>query len=182
MRLVIATKVRMHRWIRLNIYSLLIAAGGLVLLATALSIMFSRISWLWTVPFVCGAVAMFRMAQNVFAKYEDKCKVMERLKGKLAKGYDQRYFLPYMGTACYRHVVYFALADCGLEDRYAEIRSHYRKWGFQRDKPKTTKFRIVRGRIVFDGEVLSEIETDNADDRPSSKQSKEEKHEKQKIG
>ena len=57
----------------------------------------------------------------------------------------------------------------------------YRKWGFQRDKPKTTKFRIVRGRIVFDGEVLSEIETDNADDRPSSKQSKEEKHEKQKI-
>ena len=182
MRFVTAVKVLMYQWVRLNIYSLLIAAGGLVLTATALSIVLSDISWLWAVPFFCGAMLVFRMAWSVFAKYEDKCKLMERLKEKLAKGYDQRYFLPYMGTACYRHVVYFALADCGLEDRYAEIRSHYRKWGFQRDKPKTTKFRIVRGRIVFDGEVLSEIETDNADDRPSSKQSKEEKHEKQKIG
>ena len=74
---------------------------------------------------------------------------MEALKSKLVKGYDQRYFLPYMGTACYRHVVYFTLADAGLKDRYPEIRRRYRKSGVPRDKPKTTRFKIVNGRVVF---------------------------------
>ena len=152
MRFVTIGKVWMYQWVRLNIYSLLIAAGGLVLTVAALSVVLYEMSWLWAVLFFCGAMLMFRMAWSVFAKYEDKCGLMERLKKKLAKGYDQRYFLPYMGTACYRHVVYFTLVDFGLEDQYSKICRHYRKFGIQRDKPKTTKFRIVGGRMIFSDE------------------------------
>ena len=139
----------MQQWLRLNIYSLLIAAGGLSLLAMALAAFLCGMGWLWFLPMFCGAVLVFRQAWIVLGHYDDKCKAMESLKIKLKKGYDQRYFLPYMGTACYRHVVYFTLADSGLANRYSEIRGHYRKFGVQRDKPKTTRFRIVGGRMIF---------------------------------
>lgn len=139
----------MCQWLRLNIYSLLITAGGLSLFAIALAAVLCGMSWLWTLPVFCGAVLVLKSAWIVFGHYGDKCRTMESLKSKLTKGYDQRYFLPYMGTACYRHVVYFTLADSGLASRYSEIRRHYRRFGIQRDKPKTTKFRIVGGRMVF---------------------------------
>ncbi len=100
----------------------------------------------------CGVVLVRKRAWIVFGHYDDKCKAMESLKVKLMKGYDQRYFLPYMGTACYRHVVYFTLADFWLANRYFEIRRHYRKFGVQRDKPKITRFRIVGGRMIFSDE------------------------------
>ena len=140
----------MYQWFRLNVYSLLITAGGLLLTAMALSAVFYGISWIWALLLFCCAAAAFRMAWSVFARYSDKRRTMERLKEKLAKGYDKRYFLPYMGTACYRHVVYFALADAGLADRYRDICRHYRTFGVQRDKPRTTKFKIVDGRITFE--------------------------------
>lgn len=145
----------MYQWLRLNIYSLLIAAGGLSLFAAALAVVMCGISWAWSLPILLGAGVVFHRAWIVFGHYDDKLRVMEALKEKLAKGYDQRYFLLYMGTPCYRHVVYFALADSGLADRYREIRSHYRKYGVQRGKPKTTRFRIVKGRMVFEEERLT---------------------------
>lgn len=130
-------------------------------MAMASSVVFFGKSWLWAIPLFCSAAATFRMAWIVFGHYEDKLRVMERLKAKLAKGYDQRYFLPYMGTACYRHVVYFTLTDSGLADRYPEIRRHYRKWGIIRDKPKTTKFKIVGGRIVFEDTNRESLEKED---------------------
>lgn len=142
----------MWQWLRLNIYSLLIAVGGLSLFAMALVAFLCGMSWLWFLPMSCGSVLVFKRAWIVFGHYDDKCKVMESLKVKLMKGYDKRYFLPYMGTACYRHVVYFTLADFGLANRYSEIRRHYRKFGVQRDKPTITKFRIVGGRMIFANE------------------------------
>ena len=147
---------KMYQWLRLNVYSLLIAAGGLLLTAMALSAVFYRIAWIWALLLFCCAAAAFRMAWGVFAKYSDKRKTMERLKAKLAKGYDKRYFLPYMGSACYRHVVYFTLADAGLAARYRDICRHYRTLGVQRDNPRTTKFKIVDGRIVFEESGLDD--------------------------
>lgn len=119
-----------------------------MLTAMAISAVLCGLGWIWALPFFCGAIAMFRMAWSVFANYEDKCRLMKRLKEKLANGYDRRYFLPYMGTACYRHVVYFALADFGLQGHYPELHRHYREWGVQREKPKTTRFRIVDRKSV----------------------------------
>lgn len=150
MRFVKYAAAKMYQWLRLNVYSLLIAAGGLLLTAMALSVVFFGIAWIWALLLFCCAAVVFRMAWSVFAKYPDKRRTMERLKARLAKGYDRRYFLPYMGTACYRHVVYFALADAGLADRYRDICRHYSTFGIQRDKPMTTKFKIVDGRIIFE--------------------------------
>lgn len=146
----------MYQWLRLNIYSLLIAAGGLSLMAMALCVAFCGVACTWSLLLLCCAAAVFRMAWSVFAKYSDKRRTMERLKAKLAKGYDKRYLLPYMGTACYRHVVYFALADAGLADRYRDVCRHYRTFGIQRDRPRTTKFKIVDGRIVFEDSGLDD--------------------------
>lgn len=153
----------MRQRLRLNINSLLITAGGLSLFAMALAAVVCGMSWFWALHVSCVAMLVLKSARIVFGHYGVKCRAMESLKSKLKKDYDQRYVLPYMGAACYRHVVYFTLADSGLANRYSEIRRHYRKFGIQRDRPKTTKIRIVRGRIVFEGDALSETETENAD-------------------
>ena len=136
-------------WLKFNIYSL-----GLAVLA-----MFVLFSLWWTqsicniyiaVPAFLFASYIFFKALDIFSKFDDKKKISERLVKKATKHYDQRYFLPYMGSPCMRSVVYFSLRELKREDDYQSIKRRARAESKIFDPPRvvTISYR-ENGKSVF---------------------------------
>jgi len=111
-------------WLKFNIYSLLLSLIALTLFAVFLSSpFFYRTWWFYFIPLLASFLSL--KAADIFGRFPEKVKVHRHLLAKAQRRYDQRYFVPYMETACMRHVVFWTLRDLGKQSDYQAIKKRY---------------------------------------------------------
>lgn len=87
---------------------------------------------IFTVPALCNkwiipgcillVLYLYKHAIIIFRKYNYKKEIYSKLIQKASKRYEQRYFIPYMGSPCMRSVVYFALCEINHQKDYKNIK------------------------------------------------------------
>lgn len=110
-------------WFKMNIYSNLLL--GLSLFLFVLSWELRSVWWVSG----CGAIAglvILKFACSIYGRFEYKKEVFLKMMAKAGRKYDQRYFVPYMGSPCMRNVVYFSLRELGRQSEYREIKAKFR--------------------------------------------------------
>ena len=113
----------MKLWLKLNIYSNLLMVIGLSLIIIVLC---CEMNWPLKAVCVCGGMATLKFAIKIFGRFEYKKRVFKKMIEKASANYDQRFFIPYMGSPCMRNVVFFALRELNHQSDYNEIARRFK--------------------------------------------------------
>ena len=107
----------------MNIYSNLLASLSIIAGIAALR---AWPNWYACIVLSVLSLALLRFAWSIFGRFEYKKVVYLKMVSKAGTKYDQRLFVPYMGTPCMRHVVYFSLRELGHTKDYSEIKKKFK--------------------------------------------------------
>ncbi|MBO7327825.1 MAG: hypothetical protein J6W00_03530 [Lentisphaeria bacterium] len=135
---------RIKLWFKLNIYSQLLCLISVLILFTVFAIPLLRQWWICTVA-VLVSLQLLKKAEDIFEQYPQKVNVYYSLVRKAKKKFDQRYFVPYMKTACMRSVVFWSLIRTGNLAEYSSIKKRFKKES--KIKP-VTKFVVAAPKIM----------------------------------
>ena len=111
-------------WIKFNVYSILLSLLALALLSILFFIPAIRYWWI-SIIIILISQFIFKKAKIIFGLYSYKVRVFYTLIYKAQNNFDQRYFVPYMGTACMRHVVFWALVETKHANEYSKIKKRF---------------------------------------------------------
>lgn len=147
-------------WLKFNIYSFLLGFIGAGFIAFAVLNPFGHTV---LISSVCIVIACFLCQKSIriFSKYNYKKEIFIKLVEKSRKRYDQRYFIPYMGSPCMRSVVFFSLCELNREQDYSCIKKRAFSDGNVFEKPRVVHVRSEKdGKLVFSAydEILKEME------------------------
>lgn len=142
-------------WLKLNVYSLLLCLLFGLLLLFFFIFPALRIWWVYIFA-IPGSLALLKKAEDIFRQYPRKVEVYHTLIRKAEKKFDQRYFVPYMGTACMRSVVYWSLVQTGNQTEYSNIKKRFveERQNHPIEKivagvPKTVSVTMQNGKLHF---------------------------------
>lgn len=142
-------------WLKLNIYSLLLCLLFCMILLVFFLFPALRVWWIYIFA-IPGSLALLKKAEDIFRQYPHKVEVYHTLIHKAEKKFDQRYFVPYMGTACMRSVVYWSLVYTGNQTEYSKIKKRFAEEHQKQPPekivagvPKTVSVTMQNGKLHF---------------------------------
>lgn len=112
-------------FVKLNLYSFLLSIIALMVAMVFLCVpVLHDATWKHLLFWGAWGVLVI-MTLRIYSRYGDKLATLHRLVEAGKKKYSRRLFYPYMGTLCYRHMVYFALCELDKRDDYHVILKKY---------------------------------------------------------
>ena len=146
---------RVKLWFKLNIYSHLLCLITILILLTVFMLPILNTWWIWTIAIIISLYILLK-AKYIFMQYPRKVAVYYSLVRKARKKFDQRYFVPYMRTACMRSVVFWSLLRTGHHAEYSNIKKRFKKESKIRPNtkyvvgpPKTMEVTMHQGKLHY---------------------------------
>lgn len=136
------------RWVKLNIYSLLLT----LLLMVIIIIMYSckLIQCLWiAIPTGILWICIALLTLDIYMHYTYKVQTLNRLIIQSKKHFDYRLFYPFFESPCMRSVVYFALCEIGRRQEYFSIKNKIRTTPEPKDAPCVVFLKYENGTTKF---------------------------------
>lgn len=147
-------------WLKFNIYSLLLCCIGLGFIIFAILNPFGHTIWVSSTCIIISCL-FYQKAIQIFSKYNYKKEIFNKLIRKSKKRYDQRYFIPYMGSPCMRSVVYFSLCEINQQKDYSYIKKRANSDSKIFEKPRIVHVSAGKnGKLSFSAydEISKEME------------------------
>ena len=147
-------------WLKFNIYSLLLSCIGFGFIAFAILNPFGYTIWISSICIIIASL-LYQKAIQIFSKYNYKKELFIKLVKKSKIRYDQRYFIPYMGSPCMRSVVYFSLCEINQQKDYSCIKKRANSDSKIFEKPRIVHVNTDKnGKLKFSAydEISKEVE------------------------
>ncbi len=136
------------RWVKLNIYSLLLTLLLAAMVIVAYSCKLIQCLWI-AIPFGILWICIALLTLDIYMRYTYKVKTLNRLIAQSKKRFDYRLFYPCFESPCMRSVVYFALCEIGRQQEYFSIKSKIRTIPEDKATPNMVFLKYENGITKF---------------------------------